>query len=154
MTGVEIELHASRPAMDWDRSRETLMRGSYEHGEALADLLLGMDETHQVGLGRVDPYGDTLFTEQQARAALREIPCCSSVRSRPRRQPSSISSGCCSPARRLQAATCGLSATDHPRLRGAGARVTPDEARHGIGPPVRRSVARCPELEAVLDHAA
>ncbi|MEV5728622.1 MULTISPECIES: hypothetical protein [Streptomyces] len=72
--GVEIELHADRPVLDWDRSRTTLIHGSYEHGDALADVLLGMDETHQGSLGRVDPYGDTLFNEQQAEAALREVP--------------------------------------------------------------------------------
>ncbi len=60
--------------LDWDRSRATLIRGSYAHGDALADVLLGMDETHQGNLARVDPYGDTLFNEQQAEAALREVP--------------------------------------------------------------------------------
>ncbi|MGR4880600.1 hypothetical protein ACIPUC_14365 [Streptomyces sp. LARHCF249] len=64
--GVEIELHADRPVLDWDRSRGTLIRGSYEHGDKLADVLLGMDETHEGDLARVDPYGDTLFNEQQA----------------------------------------------------------------------------------------
>jgi hypothetical protein len=72
--GVEIELHADRPVLDWDRSRGTLIRGSYAHGDELADVLLGMDETHQGNLARVDPYGDTLFNEQQAQAALREVP--------------------------------------------------------------------------------
>ncbi|MFE7394988.1 hypothetical protein [Streptomyces sp. NPDC057582] len=72
--GVEIELHANRPVLDWDRSRTTLIHGSYEHGDALADVLLGTDETHQGSLGRVDPYGDTLFNDQQAEAALREVP--------------------------------------------------------------------------------
>ncbi|MFE3329144.1 hypothetical protein [Streptomyces sp. NPDC059176] len=72
--GVEIELHGDRPALDWDRSRGTLVRGSYEHGDKLADVLLGLDETHEGNLARVDPYGDTLFNEQQAQAALRELP--------------------------------------------------------------------------------
>ncbi len=51
-----------------------MIHGSYEHGDALANVLLGMDETHQGGLGRVDPYGDTLFNDQQAQAALQEVP--------------------------------------------------------------------------------
>ena len=51
-----------------------MIHGSYEHGDALADVLLGMDEIHQGSLGRVDPYGDTLFNDQQAEAALREVP--------------------------------------------------------------------------------
>ncbi|MEV6333058.1 hypothetical protein [Streptomyces sp. NPDC051909] len=72
--GVEIELHVDRPVLDWDRSRGTLIRGSYEHGDELADVLLGLDETQQGNLARVDPYGDTLFDEQQAQAALREVP--------------------------------------------------------------------------------
>ncbi|WP_030685603.1 hypothetical protein [Streptomyces sp. NRRL B-1347] len=72
--GVEIELHAERPVLDWKRSRTTLIHGSYEHGDALAEVLLGIDETTRGGLGRVDPYGDTLFNEQQAQAALREVP--------------------------------------------------------------------------------
>ncbi|MFE7332721.1 hypothetical protein ACFU8W_49475 [Streptomyces sp. NPDC057565] len=72
--GVEIELHADRPVLDWDRSRGTLIRGSYDHGDKLSDVLLGMGETHQGNLARVDPYGDTLFNEQQAQAALREVP--------------------------------------------------------------------------------
>jgi hypothetical protein len=72
--GLEIELHADRPVLDWDRSRATLIRGSYEHGGKLADVLLCMDEPHEGNLARVDPYGDTLFNEQQAQAALREVP--------------------------------------------------------------------------------
>ncbi|MGW2837992.1 hypothetical protein ACWCWD_09365 [Streptomyces sp. NPDC001493] len=72
--GVELELHATRPALGWRRSRETLIRGSYEHGDSLAEVLLGLRETDLGDLGRVDPYGDTLFNEQQAQAALRSVP--------------------------------------------------------------------------------
>ncbi|MCG3044015.1 hypothetical protein L7D48_26135 [Streptomyces sp. S1A] len=72
--GVELELHAKRPILDWGRSRTTLIHGSYEHGDALTDVLVGMDGDDQSNIGRVDPYGDTLFNEQQAEAALREVP--------------------------------------------------------------------------------
>ena len=50
-----------------------MIHGSYEPGDALADVLHGMDETHHGSLGRVDPYGDALFNQQQAEAALREV---------------------------------------------------------------------------------
>lgn len=68
-----MELHATRPVLKWRRSRETLIRGSYEHGDSLADVLHGLRK-NQGNLGQVDPYGDTLFNEQQAQAALREVP--------------------------------------------------------------------------------
>ncbi|MFI9004572.1 hypothetical protein [Streptomyces sp. NPDC053541] len=70
---VEWELHAGRPARDWDRSRATLIRGSYEHGDALASVLLGPGGAAQGNFGQVDPYGDTLFNEQQAESALSEV---------------------------------------------------------------------------------
>ncbi|MFF8374817.1 hypothetical protein ACF07V_01620 [Streptomyces sp. NPDC015661] len=72
--GVEIELHAGRPVLNWDRSRPTLIRGSYEHGDALAAVLLGVDVQRQGSLGLVDPYGNTMFNEQQAHASLRDVP--------------------------------------------------------------------------------
>ncbi|MFF9817691.1 hypothetical protein [Streptomyces sp. NPDC014006] len=66
--GIELELHAARPTRKGS-SRETFLRGSYKHGEALARALSTLD-LHDAGpLGRVDPYGDTLFNEQEAQVA-------------------------------------------------------------------------------------
>ncbi|MET9503910.1 hypothetical protein ABZY42_19660 [Streptomyces sp. NPDC006622] len=67
--GIELELHSARPTRKGS-SRETLLRGSYEHGEALARAL---DPVGSGKLGRVDPYGDTLFNEQEAQAARQEV---------------------------------------------------------------------------------
>ncbi|WP_329281283.1 hypothetical protein [Streptomyces sp. NBC_01451] len=53
-TGIGLELHAGRPARK-GRSRETLPRGSYEHGEALARALGALDPHGSGRLGRVDP---------------------------------------------------------------------------------------------------
>ncbi|MFD6279430.1 hypothetical protein ACFWFI_28260 [Streptomyces sp. NPDC060209] len=72
--GIELELHAERPALDWDRSRATLIRGSYDHGDALAETLLNTTEAEHGSLARVDAYGDTLFDGQQAEAALLRAP--------------------------------------------------------------------------------
>ncbi|MFG3284423.1 hypothetical protein [Streptomyces sp. NPDC048111] len=71
--GIELELHSARPTRMGRRwTRGTLLRGSYEHGEALAKAL--STAAHDSGrLGRVDPYDDTLFDGQEARAALREV---------------------------------------------------------------------------------
>ncbi|MER5349227.1 hypothetical protein ABT093_02685 [Kitasatospora sp. NPDC002551] len=72
--GIELELHSVRPApSDWAGSRASLLRGSYEHGEALAQVPAGLDVNGSGRLQRVDPYGDTRFGEQEARAALGEI---------------------------------------------------------------------------------
>lgn len=50
------------------------MRSSYEHGDALAELLESFGQLSVAGrLAGVDPYGDTLMNEQEAAAALREI---------------------------------------------------------------------------------
>ncbi|MFE4450190.1 hypothetical protein [Streptomyces sp. NPDC056796] len=68
--GIELELHAERPALDWDRSRATLLRGSYDHGEALAEMLSVTSEAEHGRLARVDAYGDTVFDGRQAEAAL------------------------------------------------------------------------------------
>ncbi|MEU5085095.1 MULTISPECIES: hypothetical protein [Streptomyces] len=73
--GIDLELHSSRPAnSNWRKSRVTLLRSSYGHGDALADALGSL---HLFGVpGRltaVDPYGDTLMNEQEAVAALQEI---------------------------------------------------------------------------------
>ncbi|MFR9673056.1 hypothetical protein [Streptomyces sp. TR02-1] len=72
--GVELELHTGRPILDWRRSRKTFLRGSYAYGDELTGLLLLMADSGPGVLPHVDPYGDTTLDEQQAAAALREIP--------------------------------------------------------------------------------
>ncbi|MFE6050688.1 hypothetical protein ACFQ6N_08035 [Kitasatospora sp. NPDC056446] len=76
--GIELELHSERPTWTesevWHTSRATLLRGSYEHGEALEQLLTRLGRDSPGGLGSVDRVGDTLFDEREAEAALREIP--------------------------------------------------------------------------------
>jgi hypothetical protein len=73
--GIELELHSERPACNnWRKSRTTLVRGSYKNGEALARVLAKLDRKGPGKLWWVDPYGNTLFNEQEAEAALREVP--------------------------------------------------------------------------------
>jgi hypothetical protein len=73
--GIELELHSERPACrNWRKSRATLVCGSYDNGEALARVLTGLDRNGPGKLCWVDPYGNTLFNEQEAEAALREVP--------------------------------------------------------------------------------
>lgn len=50
-----------------------MLRGSYEHGEALARALSALDRHGSGKLGWVDPYGDTLFNEQEAQVARQEV---------------------------------------------------------------------------------
>ncbi|MEU7190223.1 hypothetical protein [Streptomyces sp. NPDC045369] len=69
--GIELELHSGRPARS-KASEATLLQGSYGHGEALADALGPFDRSGPGKLAWVDPYGDTLFNEQEAEAALPE----------------------------------------------------------------------------------
>ncbi|WP_405815091.1 hypothetical protein OG241_11290 [Streptomyces sp. NBC_01390] len=69
--GIELELHSGRPSYKRS-SRETRLRGSYEHGEALARALSALDRNRSGRLGLVDPYGDTLFNEQEAQVARQE----------------------------------------------------------------------------------
>ncbi|MEU4148697.1 hypothetical protein [Streptomyces sp. NPDC026659] len=69
--GIELELHSGRPRRKGS-SRDTLLRGSYRHGEALATALSPLDRHGSGKLGWVDPYGDTLFNEQEARIAHEE----------------------------------------------------------------------------------
>ncbi|MFH8747716.1 hypothetical protein ACH4GK_27970 [Streptomyces rimosus] len=69
--GIELELHSARPARG-KASGSTLLHGSYEHGEALAWALSPFVRTGPGKLAWVDPYGDTLFNEQEAQAALPE----------------------------------------------------------------------------------
>ncbi|MFC0600215.1 hypothetical protein [Streptomyces palmae] len=70
--GIELELHSERPARK--RSpQDTLLRGSYAHGDALAEVLSTLDRHHSGKLGWVDPYGDTLFNEQEAQVVRSEV---------------------------------------------------------------------------------
>ncbi|WP_030680412.1 hypothetical protein [Streptomyces rimosus] len=69
--GIELELHSARPARG-KASGSTLLHGSYGHGEALAQALSPFVRTGPGKLAWVDPYGDTLFNEQEAQAALPE----------------------------------------------------------------------------------
>lgn len=70
--GIELELHSGRPTRKGS-PRDTLLRGSYEHGEALARALSTLDRYNSGKLGWVDPYGDTLFNEQEAQVARQEV---------------------------------------------------------------------------------
>jgi hypothetical protein len=70
--GIELELHSGRPAHKGS-SRDTLLRSSYEHGEALARVLSTLDRRGSGKLAWVDPYGDTLFNEQEAQVARQEV---------------------------------------------------------------------------------
>lgn len=69
--GIELELHSGRPRKG--SSRTTLLRGSYAHGDALARALSALDRQGPGRLGWVDPYGDTMFNEQEAEAARQEV---------------------------------------------------------------------------------
>ncbi|PJN08566.1 hypothetical protein CG723_27725 [Streptomyces sp. CB01635] len=72
--GIDLELHSARPARNWRKSRATLLRNSYGHGDALADALSSLQLLGVAGrLTAVDPYGDTLMNEQESAAALNEI---------------------------------------------------------------------------------
>ncbi|MGW0363488.1 hypothetical protein [Streptomyces sp. NPDC002990] len=72
--GIELELHSTRPTRyNWDTSRTTLLHGSYEHGEALAQVLGAFRMDRPGRLGWVALYGNTLFNGQEAQAALREV---------------------------------------------------------------------------------
>ncbi|MFF2045289.1 hypothetical protein ACFVVX_33230 [Kitasatospora sp. NPDC058170] len=72
--GIELELHSTRPARsNWAMSRASLLQGSYEHGEALAQVLATLKVNGPGKLWWVDPYGNTQFNEQEAQSALGEI---------------------------------------------------------------------------------
>lgn len=71
-TGIELELHSGRPPLK-KASRETLLQESRKHGEALARALSTLDRFGSGKLGWVDPYGDTLFNEQEAHIARQEV---------------------------------------------------------------------------------
>ncbi len=70
--GLEMELHSERPVRQWKKSRATLIRGSYQHGEALARVLEMVRSAGSGRLAQVDPYGDTLWNEQEAAAVIEE----------------------------------------------------------------------------------
>ncbi len=76
--GIELELHSERPAWSegdrWDASRGTLLRGSYGHGKALAQVLARARRSSPGRLGSLVPFDDTLFDGREAEAALAEIP--------------------------------------------------------------------------------
>ncbi|TYC68478.1 hypothetical protein EH183_40025 [Streptomyces sp. CB01881] len=69
--GIELALYDRRPPGHRKRPAVELHL-SLGHGDALAAALAA--HAHPTGhrLGRVDPYGDTLFNEQDAAAALAE----------------------------------------------------------------------------------
>ncbi|MFK0025368.1 hypothetical protein [Streptomyces sp. NPDC090798] len=74
--GIDLQLHDSRPQWPSRRSmrRPTLVREAHKHGEALAQLIATLPSDTSGKLWMVDPYNDTVFNEQEAEAALREIP--------------------------------------------------------------------------------
>jgi hypothetical protein len=72
--GIDLELHSTRPVRSWRKSRATLLRSSYGHGGALADVLGSLQLLGVPGrLTAIDPYGDALMNEQESAAALGEI---------------------------------------------------------------------------------
>jgi hypothetical protein len=73
--GIDLELHSARPTRNWRKSRATLLQSSYGHGDALADALGSLQLLGVPGrLTAVDPYGDTLMSEQESAVALNEVP--------------------------------------------------------------------------------
>ncbi|MDX2646271.1 hypothetical protein PV341_22450 [Streptomyces sp. PA03-1a] len=84
--GIELELHSGRPARK-GTSRGTLLRGSYEHGEALARVLGTLGRHDSGKLGWVDPTATrcstsrrltssarrSLFNEQEAHVVRQEV---------------------------------------------------------------------------------
>ncbi|GLW55613.1 hypothetical protein [Kitasatospora phosalacinea] len=78
--GVEIELYAERPTR---RSRP--LRGSYGHGGPLASVLARLPPG-EGRLGRIDPYRDTPVNEQDAGAALAELPALEALAASPQQQ--------------------------------------------------------------------
>ncbi|AUG75563.1 hypothetical protein CFP65_0606 [Kitasatospora sp. MMS16-BH015] len=72
--GIELELHTTRPArIDYERTRATLVLGSYEHGAALASALGRLKQQRAPKLWSADPYGDTFFDAADVQTALGEI---------------------------------------------------------------------------------
>ncbi|MGW7659928.1 hypothetical protein [Streptomyces sp. NPDC054756] len=73
--GIDLELHSTRPPRDWHKSRATLLRSAPDPRNALADALESLRRQGVPGrLPAVDPYGDTVMNDQEATAALHELP--------------------------------------------------------------------------------
>lgn len=70
--GIGVELHSGRPARK-KAPQETFLRGAYDRKDALASALSTLDLHDSGKLGWVDPYGDTVFNEQEAEVARREV---------------------------------------------------------------------------------
>lgn len=64
--GIELQLHAERPGARKRAAGATLLRESHQHGEALARALTTLELDPAGKLSWIDPYGDTLFNEQEA----------------------------------------------------------------------------------------
>jgi hypothetical protein len=71
--GIELQLHSERPGARKRASNATLVRESHQHGEALARALDTLELDPSGKLGWIDPYGDTLFNEQEAQAMQQEV---------------------------------------------------------------------------------
>ncbi|MFD8754135.1 hypothetical protein ACFV0O_24600 [Kitasatospora sp. NPDC059577] len=63
--GIDLALYDGRPGSG-------MLHLSYDHGDALADALAEHTRPPDHRLGRVDPYGDTWFNEQDAAATFEE----------------------------------------------------------------------------------
>ncbi|UXX91158.1 hypothetical protein N7U49_00100 [Streptomyces sp. AD2-2] len=74
--GIDLQLHGSRPYWPSRRSKRkpSLIRQSGEYGEALAQLIAKLPTNTSGKLWTVGPYTDTVLNDQEAEAALREIP--------------------------------------------------------------------------------
>ncbi|KOG30451.1 hypothetical protein [Streptomyces resistomycificus] len=74
--GLDLQLYDDRPYRSKRGAKRgpTLIRESHEHGEALSRLIEELPAHTSLWLGTVYPYSDTVFNEQVAESALREIP--------------------------------------------------------------------------------
>ncbi|MFJ9842783.1 hypothetical protein ACIRYZ_20360 [Kitasatospora sp. NPDC101155] len=68
--GIDIALYDGRP--NNGRRTEPALLHLSNHGEALAAALAAHAHPSDHRLGRIDPYGDTMFNEQDAAAAFEE----------------------------------------------------------------------------------
>ncbi|MFE4973979.1 hypothetical protein ACFRAR_17955 [Kitasatospora sp. NPDC056651] len=68
---IEVALYDGRPK-GGDRDRPAMLHLSTGHGGGLAAALAEHARPSDHRLGRIDPYGDTLFNEQDAGAAFEE----------------------------------------------------------------------------------
>ncbi|MBO1416365.1 hypothetical protein [Streptomyces sp. FH025] len=69
--GIDIALYEGRPN-NGRRTSPTMLHLSTDHGQALAEALAAHADPSGHRLHRIDPYGDTLFNEQDAGAAFEE----------------------------------------------------------------------------------